>query len=82
MGTIPQGAVASGAAKANDYASGAAAGGVQSADYAHLPPLQRKVMEVVSAEEHEDGMHVSNVSRFCGNAPAELVMWVLLMLLN
>lgn len=75
-----QGAPASDVAKANDYAGGAAAGGVQSSDYAHLPPLQRKVMEVVSAEEHEDGMHVSNVSRFCGNATAEAVMWVLVLL--
>jgi replication factor A2 len=63
-----------GAAKANDYAGGAAAGAVSSSDYAHLPALQRKVMEIVAAEEHEDGLHVSTVSRHCGNAPPDQVM--------
>lgn len=57
---------------ANAYAAGSTS--ASGNEYAHLPPLQRKVMEFVAAEEHEDGMHVSAVSRQCVNASGEDVM--------
>ncbi|KAL1413150.1 Replication factor A protein 2 [Vanrija albida] len=57
----------------SDYAAAAPAA-TSANDWAHLPPLHRKVMEIVSAEEHEDGMHVSLVSRRCGTANGEEVM--------
>ncbi|EIW67669.1 hypothetical protein TREMEDRAFT_18062, partial [Tremella mesenterica DSM 1558] len=42
--------------------------------YANLPPLQRKIMEIVSKEESEDGMHVSAVSRSMTGTKGEDVM--------
>ncbi|WOO76833.1 Replication factor A protein 2 [Vanrija pseudolonga] len=67
------GAGAGAGANHSDYAAAAPAA-ISANDYAHLPPLQRKVMEVVSAEEHDDGIHVSLVSRRCGTANGEEVM--------
>lgn len=67
------GAAAGAGANHSDYAAAAPAA-ISANDYAHLPPLQRKVMEVVSAEEHDDGIHVSLVSRRCGTANGEEVM--------
>jgi replication factor A2 len=34
--------------------------------YAQLPPLQRSIMELVSANDDDDGMHVSAVSKSVG----------------
>lgn len=31
--------------------------------YAALPALQRDIMELVSNDDHDDGMHVSVISR-------------------
>ena len=42
--------------------------------YAALPPLQRKIMEVVAQEDSEDGMHVSAVTRHVGTSNSEEVM--------
>ncbi|KAL7420751.1 Replication factor A protein 2 [Cryptotrichosporon argae] len=51
----------------NDYAAGAHSnGGSAATAYAHLQPLQRRIMEIVAAEDNEDGMHVSLVSRQVG----------------
>ena len=44
--------------------------------YAALPPLQKKIMEVVAREDGEDGMHVSMVSRQVGTTSGEAVMYV------
>jgi replication factor A2 len=66
-----------GAATRNDYnAGGVTNGGMESA-YGALPPLQRKIMEVVAGEDSEDGMHVSLVSKQVGNSSGEEVMWVI-----
>jgi replication factor A2 len=65
-----------GAGVSSDYKAGAAGngGGVDHSAWASLPPLQRKIMEVVSAETDEDGIHVSLVSRQVGNADGQQVM--------
>ena len=60
----------------NDYhAAGHTNGGMETA-YSALPPLQRRIMEVVAKEESDDGMHVSSVSRQITNANGEEVMCV------
>lgn len=56
---------------ANNYAA-PAAGGDNS--YSHLPPLQRKIMEIVSADSSGEGMHVKHVGRMCGASNGEEVM--------
>lgn len=66
---------------ANDYTAGAATNGA-SDQWASLPPIQRRIMEVVSKEESEDGMHVSAVSRKVGNAASEDVMEAIETLMN
>ncbi|KAK8858736.1 hypothetical protein IAR55_002965 [Kwoniella newhampshirensis] len=58
----------------NDYNAGVQSAGGMESTYASLPPLQRKIMEYVSTDETEDGMHVSLVSRQVGNAKSEDVM--------
>ncbi|ORY30547.1 hypothetical protein BCR39DRAFT_528659 [Naematelia encephala] len=47
--------------------------GLESA-FAALPPLQRKIMEIVAAEDGDDGMHVSTVSRQVTGFKTEDVM--------
>lgn len=54
----------------NDYNAGATRAVEQASDYAHLPPLQKKIMEIVAAEDGEDGLHVSAVSRQVGGGVA------------
>ena len=58
---------------AGDYSAGTI-NGVDTSAWANLPPLQKKIMEIVAAEEHDDGMHVSVVSRQMGNVSGEEVM--------
>lgn len=43
-------------------------------DYSHLPELHRKIMEVVSKVDHDDGMHVAALSKACGTAEGPDVM--------
>ena len=58
----------------NDYSAGGVTNGRMESAYASLKPLQRKIMEVVTSEDSEDGMHVSAVSRQVGNLSGEQVM--------
>lgn len=64
---------AGGVASANDYAAPGNAGAGNASEYADLPPLERKIMEIVSAVDDDDGVHVSNVSRQCGGSGEEVM---------
>jgi hypothetical protein len=56
-------------AKHGDYSAGATTSGPDASAYANLPPIQRQVMEIVSADTGDDGMHVQAISRAAnGNA--------------
>ncbi len=66
-----QGGAAPAGADANSYAAPAAGGGD---NYGHLPPMQKKIMEIVSADSSGEGMHVKHVGRMCGAVNSEEVM--------
>lgn len=66
------GAAATTAATSGDYA--AATTGAATNNFAHLPPLQRKIMEVVSADGSDEGMHVQRIGRMCGSGDSEALM--------
>lgn len=74
------GGVAAPGAVAGDYNAATTTGG--GTDYSYLVPLQRKVMELVAAEEHEDGIHVAAVSKNCGSATGVEVMEAIESLMN
>lgn len=63
---------AGGVASANDYAAPGAAAG-NASEYADLPPLERKIMEIIAAVDDDDGVHVSTVSRQCGGSGEEVM---------
>lgn len=42
--------------------------------YSHLPPLQKRIMEIVAKEDGDDGLHVSAVSRALGAQKGDDVM--------
>ncbi|WRT67934.1 uncharacterized protein IL334_004908 [Kwoniella shivajii] len=56
-----------------DYSAGVQSHSNESA-FSALPALQRKIMEYVSKDDTDDGVHVSLVSRQVGNANGEDVM--------
>ncbi|GMK53980.1 hypothetical protein CspeluHIS016_0105660 [Cutaneotrichosporon spelunceum] len=58
-------------ANTDSYAAPAAGGGDV---YGHLAPMQKKIMEVVSADTSGEGMHVRHVARLCGATSIEDVM--------
>ncbi|BEJ12190.1 hypothetical protein CspHIS471_0206500 [Cutaneotrichosporon sp. HIS471] len=73
-GAAKGGAAAAGAnanANANSYAAPAAGDGDM---YGHLIPMQKKIMEIVSADTSGEGMHVKHVGRMCGAVNGEEVM--------
>ncbi|RSH90941.1 replication factor A protein 2 [Saitozyma podzolica] len=71
----PGGAIAPGPrAEGGDYAAPAANGGPDSSAWAHLPPLHKKIMEVVSREDSDDGMHVSSLTRAVSSGSGEDAM--------
>ena len=58
-------------AVSGDYTAGTTIGSGDAA-YAHLPPLQRKIIEYVVTDTSDEGVHVSTVSRAIGSNGAEL----------
>lgn len=65
-------AAAGGVASANDYAAPGTGAG-NASEYADLPPLERKIMEIIAAVDDDDGVHVSTVSRQCGGSGEEVM---------
>lgn len=41
-----------------------------------MPPLHRKVLEIVESNKEEDGIHVAEVARAVHGTSAEDIMWV------
>lgn len=62
----------------SDYAAAPAnnanANGGANPDWAHLPVMQRKIMELVSKDVTDEGMHVSAISRTVGAGKGELAV--------
>ncbi|ORX37236.1 hypothetical protein BD324DRAFT_650842 [Kockovaella imperatae] len=66
------GARGAGGAVANDYSAGTT-NGADSSAWAGLPPLQRKIMEIVAADDTDEGIHVATVTRQMGNVNVDEV---------
>ena len=58
-----------------DYSAGVVAGGAADS-YASLPAMQRKIMQVVGANDTDEGMHVSAITKAVGGNNSEEVMCV------
>ncbi|WVW84856.1 hypothetical protein I302_106891 [Kwoniella bestiolae CBS 10118] len=56
-----------------DYSAGVQSHSNES-NYSHLPSLQRRIMEFVSTDDTDDGVHVSLISRQVGSGDGEAVM--------